>query len=104
VGLTAEQLAKQVKKIRVSFEWAAPPPEARSLSFLRWLKQDPQRCPALWFALVEHSDRYLADPRFESMTFSEWQTWANVHGVYGDEFRPAWRRWSASQPTRSFIN
>jgi hypothetical protein len=103
-GLTIEALAALVEKITVSYEWAAPEPEVRPLSFLNWLKQNPQRCPALWFALVEHSTRYLADPNFDPKTFEAWEAFANRHGVYEHEFRPAWRRWALTQPKRSFVN
>jgi hypothetical protein len=96
-GLDSKQVEALVKKISVRFEWTKPRPAPRPISFLNWLKQDPKRCPPLWFALVEHSDRYLSDPKFEYMNFEAWQEFANVHGVTGDEFLSAW--WASGRRT-----
>ena len=99
-GLDTEQLETLVKKISVKFEWSQPRPAPRPISFLSWLKKDPKRCAPLWFALVEHSDTHLSDPRFEHFGFEEWLEFANIHGVYGHEFHPAWRAYRLSQRQR----
>jgi hypothetical protein len=96
-GMTPTELEAQVKRIHVKFEWAKPKREPAPISFLSWLKTDPKRCPSLWFALVEHSETYLGDPKFEHMNLEAWEEFANVHGVTGEEFRPAWRQYRASQ-------
>jgi hypothetical protein len=98
--LTPAELEAHVKRITVKVEWAPPKREPAPISFLSWLKQDPKRCPPLWFALVEHSETYLVDPKFEHMNFEAWEEFANVHGVTGEEFRPAWRQYRASQRRR----
>jgi hypothetical protein len=70
-GMTPTELEAQVERITVKCAWAQPRPAPRPISFLSWLKQDPKRCPPLWFALAEHSDRYLSDPKFEYMNFRQ---------------------------------
>jgi hypothetical protein len=94
-GLDAEQLEALIKKSRVSVEWAQPPPEPEPISFFRWILGDARRCPQLHFALTEHSVRYRSDSSFETKTYKEWLEFCNIHCVFDNEFRPAWRRWSS---------
>ena len=74
------------------------PEKARqnSVSFFLWLLSDERRSPELYFALTEHSVCYIHDPAFDQMNFEEWQQFANVHGITGDEFRAAWWRWTSA--------
>jgi hypothetical protein len=93
--VTPGQLAEQVEKISVSFSWAPPPPPPpEPISFRDWILSDERRCPQLFFVLTEHSHRYRADPRFHAMNFEEWEQFANIHGVLGDEFLAAWRKYT----------